>query len=233
MSYEFQWGVLWQYRDLLWEGFKLTMFLFVSGALAAFVLGTIIGIFGASSTAWRRIAGEVYVEVIRNTPLVVKMFFLYFGFGLGAYEAAIIGLALHQSAYLAEVVRSGIQAVSRGQFEAGVATGLSRFQVMVRIVLPQAFTIIIPPTTTQVIETLKNTSVAMTVSIPELTFQTQQIEAYSFRGFEAATAATIAYLIVGFLIAGFAYVLERKFDRSASAISAVADPHKMPPLVAS
>ncbi|MBJ3777108.1 amino acid ABC transporter permease [Acuticoccus mangrovi] len=213
MNYEFHWPVLWEYRDLLLEGFWITMFLFVTGVLSSLVLGIVFGILGASHLRWARALGEIYVEVFRNTPLVVKMFFLYFGAGFDAYESAIIGLGLHQSAYLAEIFRSGIQAIPRGQFEAGFATGLTRTQVMRRIILPQAGFIVIPPTTTQVLETLKNTSVAMTISIPELTFQTQQIEAYSFRGFEAATAATLAYLAVGGIVGAGAYILEHRLNR--------------------
>lgn len=213
MNYEFYWPVLWKYRDLLLEGFGITMFLFVSAIILALAVGTAVGILGASRARWKRIVGEIYVEAIRNTPLVVKLFFLYFGFGLDAYQSAILGLGLHQSAYFAEVFRSGIQAVSRGQVEAGVASGLTPGQVMTRIILPQAIAIVIPPATTQIIETLKNSSIAMTIAIPELTFQTQQIEAYSFRGFEAATAATLAYLFIGVIIAGVAHLLEMRLSR--------------------
>jgi polar amino acid transport system permease protein len=208
MKYEFYWPVLWQYRGLLLEGLRITIVLFLAGAVASLALGTVFGILGAGRSRAARIAAEMYVEFNRNTPLVVKLFFLYFGFGLEAYNAAIVGLALHQSAYIAEIVRSGIQSVPNGQMEAGLSSGLGRLQVMRRIILPQALVIVIPPLTTQVLETLKNTSIAMTIAIPELTFQTQQIEAYSFRGFEAATAATVMYLVLGLVIASIAVALE-------------------------
>ena len=109
---------------------------------------------------------------------------------------------------MAEIVRSGIESISAGQMEAALSSGLTRFQAMRRIILPQGLVIVIPPLTTQVLETLKNTSVAMTIAIPELTFQTQQIEAYSFRGFEAATAATLMYLAIGVVVAAIAIGLE-------------------------
>ena len=208
MNYKFYWPVLWQYRDLLIEGFWITMFLFVAGTVLSTALGLIVGTISASRLRSLRVLGEVYVEFNRNTPLVVKFFFLYFAFGLEAYQAAIIGLALHQSAYMAEIFRAGINSVSAGQMEAGLSSGLKRVQVLRKIILPQALVIVIPPITTQVLETLKNTSIAMTIAIPELTFQTQQIEAYSFRGFEAATAATVLYLAVGFVVSGFAVGLE-------------------------
>ena len=208
MKYQFYWPVLLQYADLLLEGLRITLFLFAVGTILSMVLGVIFGMLGASRFRALRILGEVYVEVNRNTPLVVKLFFLYFGFGMDAYHAAIIGLAAHQSAYMAEIVRSGIESISAGQMEAALSSGLTRFQAMRRIILPQGLVIVIPPLTTQVLETLKNTSIAMTIAIPELTFQTQQIEAYSFRGFEAATAATLMYLAIGVVVAAIAIGLE-------------------------
>jgi polar amino acid transport system permease protein len=208
MKYQFYWPVLLQYADLLLEGLRITLFLFAVGTILSMILGAIFGMLGASRLRALRILGEVYVEVNRNTPLVVKLFFLYFGFGMDAYHAAIIGLAAHQSAYMAEIVRSGIESISAGQMEAALSSGLTRFQAMRRIILPQGLVIVIPPLTTQVLETLKNTSIAMTIAIPELTFQTQQIEAYSFRGFEAATAATLMYLAIGVVVAAIAIGLE-------------------------
>lgn len=208
MKYQFYWPVLLQYADLLMEGLRITLLLFAVGTILSMLLGAIFGMLGSSRMRAMRILGEVYVEVNRNTPLVVKLFFLYFGFGMDAYHAAIIGLAAHQSAYMAEIVRSGIESISTGQMEAALSSGLTRFQAMRRIVLPQGLVIVIPPLTTQVLETLKNTSIAMTIAIPELTFQTQQIEAYSFRGFEAATAATLMYLAIGVVVAAIAMALE-------------------------
>lgn len=208
MKYQFYWPVLLQYADLLLEGLRITLFLFAVATTLSMILGVIFGALGTSRFRALRILAEVYVEAIRNTPLVVKLFFLYFGFGMDAYHAAIIGLAAHQSAYMAEIVRSGIESISAGQMEAALSTGLTRFQAMRRIILPQGVVIVIPPLTTQVLETLKNTSVAMTIAIPELTFQTQQIEANSFRGFEAATAATLMYLAIGVIVAACAIVLE-------------------------
>ena len=211
MTFEFYWPVLWEYRDLLLEGLSITLFLFVVGTVSSILLGFLFGISSAARSRLLRVVGEVYVELNRNTPLVVKLFFLYFGFGLEAYTAALIGLAMHQSAYMAEIVRSGIQSVFVGQMEAGLSTGLSRAQTMQRIVLPQALFIVIPPLLTQVLETLKNSSIAMTIAIPELTFQTQQIEAESFRGFEAATAATLMYLFIGFTVVGGVHIFESRY----------------------
>ncbi|MGD9742341.1 MAG: amino acid ABC transporter permease [Dongiaceae bacterium] len=209
MGYQFDWFVLWEYRHVLWDGFCLTMVLFFWGTLFSLGASLLLGVVGASRHWVPARAVDLYVEFNRNTPLVVKMFFLYFAFSFDAFTAAVAALALHQSAYMAEVVRAGIQTIARGQIEAGLSSGFTRRAVMSRIVLPQALMIIIPPMTTQILEVLKNTSIAMTISVEEVTFQTQQIEALTFRGFEAATAGTIAYLLVGLMVAGAAIKLEQ------------------------
>jgi polar amino acid transport system permease protein len=200
MGYKFYWPVLWEYRGILWQGLLLTLQLFVIVTVLSLSMGILIGILGASRRSWQRIIAEVYVEFNRNIPIIVQLLLLYFALGMEALTASIIGLSIHQSAYMAEVVRSGIQSLPRGQFEAGFSTGLSAVGVLRYIILPQAFIIIIPPLTTQFVDVLKNSSIAMTITVMELTFQTQQIETLTFRGFEAATAVTILYLILSLLI---------------------------------
>ena len=177
------------------------MQLFVICSILSLILGIIFGIFGASRRLWLRLLAEAYVEFNRNIPIVVQLFFLYFAFGMDAFSASIVGLTLHQSAYMAEVVRSGIQSLPRGQVEAGFSTGLPLTGILRYIILPQALVIVIPPLITQFLEVLKNSSIAMTITVAELTFQTQQIESFTFRGFEAATAVTLIYLLLSLIIA--------------------------------
>ena len=194
MRYEFYWPVLWEHRLDLWNGFVITMELFIVGTVLSVAAGIVVGTLGTFKNRWLRLFAEVYVEFNRNLPIVIQFFFLYFAVGLDAFTAGVVGLTIHQSAYMAEVIRAGIQSVDSGQFEAGRSTGLNTIGVLRHIVLPQAFVITLPPMTTQILEVLKNSAIAMTIAVPELTFQTQQIESYTFRGFEAATAATVVYL---------------------------------------
>jgi polar amino acid transport system permease protein len=151
-----------------------------------------------------------YVEVMRNTPAIVKIFFLYFALNLGATTAAIVGLTLHQSGYIAEVVRAAIRSVPGVQVEAALSSGLKRLQIARWVVVPQALDIMIPPLTNQYVELIKNSSVAMTVGITELTFQTQQIEFETLRGFEVATAVTVAYMGLALVATATMHWLERK-----------------------
>ena len=157
-----------------------------------------------------RWAFAAYVEVFRNVPLVVQMFFWFFAAGLGSFPAALIGLVCYSAAYVGEVVRAGIQATPRGVRDAALSLGLSMPQTMGRVVLPYALTITVPPLTNEALNVLKNSSVAMTVAVTELTFQTQTINAYTFRGFEAATAVTAGYLAMSMLLVAAATWLQRR-----------------------
>ena len=206
------WPVLWENAGLLLDGLLVTVQLFlVCGTLSA-MLGVIVGVMASSRRPWLSAPAAAYVELVRNVPVVVKLFFIYFALGFSAFPAAVIGLSTHQSAYMAEVIRAGIKSIPRGQVEASQATGLSAFAVYRYVVLPQALVIVIPPMTTQFLEVLKNSSLAMTISVAELTFQTVQIDALTFRGFEVATAVTLIYLGLSLLIAGASHGVERLIE---------------------
>lgn len=204
------WSVVWDYREALWTGLRFTLELSVLSIAGSFVLGTVIGCIGAlpGFLAPRLVAA--YVELLRNIPVVVKLFFLYYAVGLDAMPAALIGLITHQSAYIADVVASGFRSVPREQLEAGWACGHTYPQIFRHVLLPQLFRFVLPPTTTQFIEILKNSAVAMLIGVEELTFQTQRIESETFRGFEAATAVTLLYLALALAIAGSMSVVERR-----------------------
>lgn len=205
-----EWSIIWAYRDALWTGLRFTIELSALSIVGSFLLGTALGCLGAlpGFLAPRLVAA--YVEVLRNIPVVVKLFFLYYAVGLDAMPAALVGLVTHQSAYIADVVASGFRSVPREQLEAGWACGHNYPQIFRRILLPQVFRFVLPPTTTQFIEILKNSAVAMLIGIEELTFQTQRIESETFRGFEAATAVTVLYLLLALAIAGAMSLVERK-----------------------
>lgn len=201
--------VIWEYRAGLLEGLQLTVWLTAVSIVGSLVLGTAIGCFGTLSGFLPKRLARVYVEALRNVPMVVKLFFLYFALGLDAIPASIISLVLHQSSYIADVTGAGLRSIPREQQEAARALGHSYSQVFIYVLLPQALRIIIPPLTNQFIEVLKNSSVVMLIALEELTFQTQNIEHLTFRGFEAATAVTVLYLGVALAIVGVVNVLKR------------------------
>jgi len=209
MAYKFDWGVLLVYRHLLWQGLVLTVQLSALGMVLSLVLGGVIGLCRRVEAKPVRWLCGAYTEFFRNIPLIVQLFFWYFAVGLEAFPAAVIGLTVYTSAYIAEVIRSGLQSIPRTQIEAARSFGMTPYQVIRHVVLPQALMRVIPPLGVEFINVIKNSSIAMTISITELTFQTQQIESLTFRGFEAATAITILYVLLALAIVALMATIER------------------------
>ncbi|GAB6074642.1 amino acid ABC transporter permease [Nautilia lithotrophica] len=232
MGYEFDWGVLIEYKGLLIQGLITTIKLSILGIFFSFLIGSIVGIGRASKNFWLSLFASYYVESFRNIPLIVQMFFIYFTFTLSqifpflnnwgeflhiqdvdAFFSALLALILYTGAYIGEVVKAGITSIPKGQFEAAQSLGMNRFQVMWYIIYPQAIRIIIPPLTSQFLNLIKNSSLAMTIGVAELTFATQQIDAETFRGFEAATAVTILYIFLTLTTSFFMNLIEIKFSK--------------------
>lgn len=223
MAYEFDWTVLITYKQLLIDGFMMTLKLSIIGIFFSFIIGSIIGLMRVSSNFIVALSGTYYVEFFRNIPLIVQMFFLYFSFTLtdtfpiletfgnmigvqhqNEFYSALIALITYTSAYVAEAVRAGIQSLPKGQMEAAKTIGMNYVQAMYHVVFPQALKMVWGPITSQFLNLIKNSSLAMTIGVAELTFQTQEIDSLTFRGFEAATAVTILYL---FLTLATAYTM--------------------------
>jgi glutamate/aspartate transport system permease protein len=172
-----------------------------------------------------RAEATFYVEFFRNVPLLVWMFFWYFGvppllpagaqdwlFNHGAeFWAGMFALGVYHGARMSEVIRSGIQSIPRTQFEASVAMGLTMWQAYRLVIVPIALRLIVPPATNESLNLLKNSSVALTISVAELTFQTRQIETYTARAIEALTAGTCIYLVFCVSIAAIMGRMERRF----------------------
>jgi polar amino acid transport system permease protein len=204
------WGVLWHFRGALLGGLALTVALSGVAIIGSLLLGALAGSIGSFAGPMGRRLASAYVEAMRNTPVVAKIFFLYFVAGLDAIPAGLIALTLHQSGYIADVVASGFRAVPREQWEAAWSQGLGRATTFLRVLLPQVWRIVLPPLTSQFVEVLKNSAVVMLIGLEELTFQTQRIEHETFRGFEAATAVTLLYVALALLISGTMAVLARR-----------------------
>ena len=208
------WAILWDYRAALAGGFAITLVVSALAILGATLLGVLVGCLRGSGSYLLRRLTATYTELLRNLPLIVKLFFLYFVVGLPALPAALAALVLHQSAYIADVTATGLRSIGRGQFDAGLSLGLKRWQVYRRIILPQTVRVMLPPMTSQYVSVIKNTSVVALIGVADLTFQTQQINVETFRGFEAATAATLLYMLAaGAVIAGMARLQRRQVVR--------------------
>lgn len=208
------WAVLSDYWPAILHGLSVTLQITIVAALGALCIGVLIGCrHQTRSYALRRVI-DAYVELIRNVPAIVKVFFLYFVLGWEGMESAIVGLAIHQSAYICDAVDAGFRSIPKEQSEAAWALGHSRSEVFIHVLLPQTWAVSMPSITNQLIEVLKNSSIVMLIGVQELTFQAQQIESDTFRGFEAATAVTAIYVTLAFGIAWLAHRFEHRMSRS-------------------
>ena len=226
MQYKFDWSVLWtgQSGEWLLSGLIVTLELSALGWLLAVVLGVVSGALRTVPYRPLRALATFYVEFFRNVPLLVWMFFWYFAVPpllpeaprefLFAHSlefwAAVVALGVYSGARFSEVLRSGIQAIPKTQFEASVASGLTTFQSYRYVILPVALRLILPPATSESLNLLKNSSVALTISVAELTFQTRQIETYTAKAIEALTAGTLIYLVLCVSLATIMGWVERR-----------------------
>jgi polar amino acid transport system permease protein len=204
------WSIFWDYRALLWAGLKLTLLLSSVSILGSLVLGTALGCLGNAPSGFLRRLLSLYIEVLRNLPIVVEIFVLYFAVGLDALPAGFIALIIHQSAYIADVVGSGFRTIPKEQVESAVTSGLSPIQIARYVTLPQVLRIVVPPLTSQFIEVVKNSSVVMMIGLPELTYASQDIASETFRGFEASSAVTVAYVLIALALSGGITLLHRR-----------------------
>ena len=226
MNYTFKWSVLWSGQSGAWllQGLITTLELSALAWLIAVALGILSGALRTVPFAPLRWLATFYVEFFRNVPLLVWMFFWYFAvppllprpaqdwvFNHRAeFWAGTAALGVYHGARMSEVIRSGIGAIPRTQFEASVAIGLTTFQAYRLVILPVALRLIVPPGTNESLNLLKNSSVALTISVAELTFQTRQIETYTAKAIEALTAGTVIYLVLCVSIAIVMSWVERR-----------------------
>ena len=210
--------VLREYGGALLAGLALTVALtFVVIALALVLAIPVALLRMSQSLALRTLAG-IYVEVIRGTPLLLQLVYIYYvlpsiGINLNPIVAAIVGLTLNYTAYMSEVYRGGILAVPRNQWEAAATIGMTRARAFRRIILPQALKIVTPALGNYFISLFKDTALASVVTVQELTFTGQIISARSYQYFTIYTATAILYLAVGYPSSLFVRWLEKRSRR--------------------
>ena len=217
-SYNWNWPILLKEPYFTWivTGFGNTILIAVLAWAIAFPLGSAIGIARTADNRALRYAGTAYVDIFRNIPLLVQMFLWYFvvpellpadwgrwvkrEMPYPQFTTAVVCLGLYTASRVAEQMRSGIEAIPRGQRNAGLAMGLKPSQVYRYVLIPVAYRTIIPPLTSDFLGVFKNSSLALTIGVLELTSQARQIEEYTFAAFEAFTVATVLYCLVTGLV---------------------------------
>jgi polar amino acid transport system permease protein len=204
------WRPFFDHADVLWAGLYLTLKLVTFGLIGSFIVGVAVGALGASSSYLMRQLCATYVEVMRNVPLVVKLFFLYFILGFDAFPAALVGLIIHQSAFIADVTAAGLRSIPQEQAEAASVTGLSGLQTFLFVLFPQFLRVTIPPFTNEAIELLKNSALVSLIGLQDLTFVAQNIQIETYRYKESFIVVTALYVALAFSIVGLMSVLQRR-----------------------
>ena len=235
MNYNWHWKVLLEmepggtgtYLHYLLVGLLWTLATALAAWVIALSIGAVVGTLRTTPLKWAVRLGNLYVEIFRNIPLIVQMFLWFFVFPelipqavgdwikqmpppWGSYIPAVLCLGIFTSVRVAEQVRAGIQSLPRGQRLAGIAMGLTEAQAYRYVILPQSFRIILPPLTSEFMNIIKNSSVALTIGLLELTGRARSMQEFSFRGFEAFTAATVIYLLTNLLVVLLMRLVEKK-----------------------
>jgi polar amino acid transport system permease protein len=217
MGYHLNFNLIWRHFDKLWQGLVLSLELAVVSILIGAVIGLLLAVWYVSAGKVVRAAISAYVEFIRNVPLILLVYIVFYGIPTVvdfAYSptASFIGtLSLYSGAYLVEVFRSGLEAVPRGQLDAGKAIGLTPWQRLLYVRLPTMTRITLPALSNTFISLFKDTSVASVIAVPELTYGAQWINFNTFRIVEVYIVTTIMYLVTGYGILFGLRQVERRF----------------------
>jgi len=206
MAYQFDFVDVFKYTDVLAKGVAFTVTLIGVGG----TLGIAVGIFGAwargySRMKWLDWTVGAYVELVRNTPFLIQLFFIFFGLpSLGVklteLQAALLAMVFNLGAYSTEIIRAGIEAIPRGQLEAGASLAMSRLQVFKHVVLRPALQKIWPALTSQLVIVMFGSAVCSQIAVEELTFAANFIQSRNFRAFEVYFIATGLYLVLALLL---------------------------------
>jgi glutamate/aspartate transport system permease protein len=235
VRYNWNWGILFApepggtgtFLHYLLVGLGWSIVTALLAWVMALVIGSLVGTLRTTTNPWVVKLGNAYVEIFRNIPLIVQMFLWFFVFpellpkDLGdaikqmpppwsALIPAVLCLGIFTSVRVAEQVRAGIMSLPRGQRMAGTAMGLNQYQTYVHVILPQAFRIILPPLTSEFMNVIKNSSVALTIGLMELTGRARAMQEFTFQVFEAFAAATVLYLITNLIVVMGMRMLEKK-----------------------
>ena len=218
--------IITEYGKILLTAMGQTLLMALCGLFFACILGLIFGLLSVVKNKFCNIIAQIFVDVIRGVPMIVLAYFVFFGvpyafknilgidnFTLTALTAGTICLALNCGAYMAEIIRAGIQSVDKGQMEAARSLGLPYWRSMQKVVLPQAIRTMIPSIINQFIITLKDTSILSVIGFPELVNSAKNVIAITFKSFQVWAIVAVLYLVIITLLSKLAKVLERRLNR--------------------
>jgi polar amino acid transport system permease protein len=205
MTYALEFGDLLPYWDVLAWGLLFTLVLTVVSTVAGVAVGAIGAALRTFGPAWAGSIVAVYVELIRNTPFIVQLFFIFFGLPaagvkLSESQAAFLAMTVNLGAYATEIIRAGIEAVPKGHIEAGLSLAMTRWEVLRHVVLKQAFQKIYPALSSQIIIVMLGSAVVSQISAEDLTYAANFIQSRNFRAFEVYLVVAAIYLLLAIIV---------------------------------
>jgi polar amino acid transport system permease protein len=205
MAYSFDFSSILDYTPVLVKGIGVTIELIGFGAVFGVALGTLCAWVRAEGPIWLRYPVSAYVELIRNTPFLIQLFFIFFGLpsigvNLNEMQAAILAMIVNLGAYSTEIIRAGIQATPRGQIEAGLSLAMTRIEVFRYVVLKPAFQRIWPALSSQIVIVMLGSAACSQIAAEDLTFAANFIQGRNFRAFEVYFVVTAIYLVLVLLL---------------------------------
>ena len=202
VTYQFRWDVIWNNLDFLMSGLQMTLFISATSLIFALIGGLILALFDLSRFAVLRGFSLTLGEIIRNTPILVQLLWVYyvlpivFNIRVSSLAGILIGLSLYMAAFISEVYRAGIQAVPKGQREAAQVLGLTPAQSFMRIVLPQAIRMTLPPLASNFVQLIKFSSLGAVISVSEITRRGMELSSSTFRPLETFSFIAVVYFFI-------------------------------------
>ncbi|MDE1567976.1 amino acid ABC transporter permease [Aquabacter sediminis] len=218
-SYTFRWDIIWNNLDFLLSGLQLTLIISATSLVFALLGGLVLALFDMSKFRLLRAFSLTLGEIIRNTPILVQLLWVYyvlpivFGIRISALAAILIGLSLYMAAFISEVYRAGIQAVPKGHREAAQVLGLTPAQSFMRIVMPQAIRMTLPPLASNFVQLIKFSSLGSVISVSEITRRGMELSSTTFRPLEIFTFIAVVYFCICWPLAMAIRLWERRLAR--------------------
>jgi len=217
VGYSFNFSVVTAHWGYLASGLGTTLIVTLSALAGGLVIGLLIGVLRLARSPYLAAVGWAYVAVLRNTPALVQLIWVYYclpiltGIEFNTTVSCIIALALHSGAYIGEIVRGGILSIDAGQTEAGRTIGMSHFQVLRKIILPQAIRRMLAPLVNEAVTILKFSALVSVLGVADLMYQAQTLATTTFRPLEIFTFVAVEYLVLCAIFSSLAKVVERRF----------------------
>ena len=220
LHYGWNWEAIWQYRQKFLQGWLMTVAISAAALLVSLFIGLLTALARRSAFLPLRYSAILYIEVVRGTPLLVQILILFYvvanAFGLeNRYLVGVLALSLFAGAYLAEMIRSGIESIRDSQLESARAIGLTRAQTYRYIIFPQLVRQLVPPLTGQFASIIKDSSLLSIIAVSEFTLNAQEVNAFTYSTLESYLPLAVGYLLLTLPVSLFSRILERRFRFAA------------------